>query len=166
MFKNEATLHLLVGKISAGKSTLASKLGRSPATVVISEDEWLATLFGEEMHSVSDYVRFSSRLRLAMEPHLISLLQSDISVVLDFAANTVDARAWMREVFEKADCDHRLHFLDVPDDVCRARLCRRNAVGDHPFTVSDEQFDFITGHFVAPSAEERFQVITYRHDES
>jgi predicted kinase len=32
------TLHMLCGKIAVGKSTLAAKLGESPATIVIVQD--------------------------------------------------------------------------------------------------------------------------------
>ncbi|MEO1162101.1 MAG: AAA family ATPase, partial [Pseudomonadota bacterium] len=101
----------------------------------------------------------------AMEPHLIALLESGVSVVLDFPANTPDLRKWAQGVLDRAGCAHKLHFLDVPDDVCRARLRERNAAGNHAFAVTDEQFDLVTRHFVTPSAEEGFQVVLYSHDE-
>lgn len=164
MAKRETTLHMLVGKIGAGKSTLAAELGRAPDTVVVSEDEWLAALFADEMQSIADYVRCSSRLRSALEPHLVSLLRSGLSVVLDFPANTPTQRAWMRGVFEQADCEHEVHYLDLPDEVCRARMHRRNAEGGHAFAVTDEQFDRITSHFAPPSAEEGFQVVIHKND--
>ncbi len=164
MTDNKPTLHLLVGKIAAGKSTLAAELGQAPATVVISEDQWLAALFADELNCVSDYVRCSARLRVALEPHLIVLLQSGLSVVLDFPANTIAMRTWLRGLLDKAGCAHQLHFLDVPDHVCRDRLHKRNAAGSHAFAATDEQFDLITKHFVAPSAEEGFQVVVYTHD--
>ena len=164
MVRNDTMLHMLVGKIGAGKSTLAAQLGRAPKTVVVSEDEWLSILFGEQMHSVADYVRCSARLRTALEPHLIALLTSGLSVVLDFPANTPEIRTWMRKLFEKADCAHRLHYLDLPDDICRVRMHRRYADGGHAFAVTDEQFDRITSHFVPPSRDEGFQVVVYRDD--
>lgn len=43
------TLHLLCGKIAAGKSTLAKHLAARPATVLISEDHWNSTLFPDEI---------------------------------------------------------------------------------------------------------------------
>lgn len=162
MLQNDATLHLLAGKIASGKSTLAAELGRVPRSVVISEDAWLVALFGAEMRSVDDYVRYSARLRAAIAPHVIALLRSGLSVILDFPANTPAVRSWMRELFEQADCAHRLHFLDVPDDVCRARLQRRNSQGGHAFTVSTEEFDRITSHFVAPSKDEGLNVLIHR----
>jgi hypothetical protein len=71
-------------------------------------------------------------------------------------------RQWMRGLFEGADAAHRLHFLDVTDDVCKQRLHQRNASGSHEFTVSDTEFDEITSYFVAPTQAEGFEVTVYR----
>jgi predicted kinase len=68
----------------------------------------------------------------------------------------------MRRVYEQAGANHLLHFLDVPDDVCRERLRQRNAAGTHDFAASDEEFDLITSHFMAPSQDEGFSTILYR----
>jgi predicted kinase len=162
MSSNETTLHLLCGKIAAGKSTLTAELGSVPHTIVISEDEWLSRLYPDEMTTVGDYVRCSARLREAMGPHVTRLLNAGVSVVLDFPANTLANRAWMRSIFETAGVAHQLHYLDVPDDVCKARLRARNASGEHAFAATDEQFDLITSYFVAPKPEEGFDVIVHR----
>jgi len=82
-------------------------------------------------------------------------------VVLDFPANTVASRRWMRGIFEAAGAAHRLHFLDVPDAVCKGRLRARNASGTHPFETTDEQFDQISSHFAAPSLQEGFDVLRH-----
>lgn len=55
----QPTLHLLCGKIASGKSTLSAKLAASPATVLVSEDRWLAVLYANEIHSVADYLQCS-----------------------------------------------------------------------------------------------------------
>jgi predicted kinase len=154
-----ATLHMLCGKIAAGKSTLTAELARAPSTVVISEDFWLSRLFGSEMKNVADYISCSRRLREAVGPHIHDLLRIGVSVVLDFPANTPSIRGWMRTLFEEADADHCLHFLDVPDEICKARLRARNAIGAHDFAATDAQFDLITSYFVPPSEAEGFKVI-------
>jgi predicted kinase len=156
---NDAVLHLLCGKVAAGKSTLAAQLGRGPRTVVVSEDQWLARLYAGEINSFDDYVRCSAKLRAAIAPHLVALLKAGVSVVLDFHANTVRSRAWMRGLFEEAGAAHQLHFLDLPDEVCRARLRARNASGAHEFRASDEEFDLVTSYFVPPDASEGFNVV-------
>ncbi|MBR1221359.1 ATP-binding protein [Bradyrhizobium sp. U87765 SZCCT0131] len=162
MFPHDTVLHLLCGKIAAGKSTLAVELGAQPHTVTVAEDDWLSGLYPGEIRTVADYGRCSARLRGVMAPHLAALLRAGLSVVLDFPANTPANRAWMRGIVEEAGVGHRLHYLDVPDEVCRARLRERNARGDHAYTVTDAEFDIITSHFVAPSHDEGFTIMIHR----
>lgn len=162
MTTHEAMLHLLCGKIAAGKSTLTAKLGTLPNTIVVREDEWLSRLYPDELASVQDYIRCSGHLRNAMTSHLISLLGAGVSIVLDFPANTLMTRQWMRSIFEEAKVRHELHYINVPDDVCRARLRARNVSGEHEFAASDEQFDAITRHFVPPTPDEGFNVVIHR----
>jgi predicted kinase len=164
MSASEATLHLLCGKIAAGKSSLAATLAEAPLTVIVSEDEWLSRLFGSEMASVEDYIRCAAKLRAAMWPHLVALLKAGLSVVLDFPANTLANRAWMRGIAGEAGVTLRLHWLDVPDEICRARLRARNAAGAHEFAATDAQFDQITAYFVPPSAEEGLEIVVHRPD--
>ena len=155
------TLYLLCGKIAAGKSTLARQLAARPATLLISEDHWTSTLFAGDLKTIDDYTRYSARLRAAMTPHIVGILGLGLSVVLDFAANTLRQRAWMKELVERAEVRHELHVLDLPDDVCKQRLSARNASGEHPFQVSDAEYEQFTRHFVPPSPDEGFNVIAH-----
>jgi predicted kinase len=155
------TLHLLCGKIGAGKSTLAKQLAARPATLLISEDHWTSTLFADDLKTIEDYGRLSARLRAAMAPHIVDILRQGLSVVLDFPANTVRQRAWMRSLIGEAKVPHELHHLDVPNEICKQRLRQRNAGGEHPFQVSDAEFEQFTAHFVPPGPEEDFNVIVH-----
>ncbi len=152
------TLHLLCGKIAAGKSTLAKSLAAAPATVLLSEDDWLARLYPGEIATLDDYRRCSKRLRGAVDGHVVALLRAGVSVVMDFPANTVEARGWLRCLFERAEAAHRLYWLDVADDICKVRLGQRNAAGGHAFAPSEADFDLFTRHFQPPAPEEGFQI--------
>ncbi len=156
-------LHLLCGKIAAGKSTLAARLSSLPGTVLIAEDDWLNALFADEVQSLSDYARCSSKLKQIMGPHVAALLNAGVSVVLDFPANTVAQRSWMRGILETTTASHKLHLLVVSDEVCLERLRDRNRQGDHPFAVTDAQFRQFSSHFTAPSQDEGFYVV--RHED-
>ena len=157
-----ATLHLLCGKIAAGKSTLAAELARQPDTVLISEDVWMATLYPGDVKTIDDYSKFAARLCAAMAPHIVHLLKSGLSVVLDFQANTRSRRAWMRGIVDRSGAAHKLHHLDMSDEVCRARLHKRNASGTHEYAVTDAQFDQFTRYFVPPTQDEGFDVVVHR----
>jgi predicted kinase len=159
---SKAVLHLICGRPAAGKSTLAARLAQGDLTLCISEDNWLATLYKDQMHSLQDYVLFSARLRQAMAPHIIELLQTGVSVVLDFPANTRDNRNWMRTCAKEAGAETLLHLLDVDEGTCWQRLEKRNAQGTHPFQPSREQFIQICKHYAPPPPEEGFAIRIHR----
>jgi len=161
MTNTKPTLHIICGKIAAGKSTLAEKLATAERTIKISEDDWLVALFSDEMTSISDYVRCAAKLQSVMGPHIISLLNTGTSAILDFPANTISQRAWMKQVIDAAEAEHKLHYLDTPDEICLERLHARNLSGNHPFSATQEQFQIISKHFVAPTADEGFDIIKY-----
>ena len=114
------TMHMLCGKVAAGKSTLAANLAVAKNTVLITEDAWLVALFADELQTPKDYLRCTTKLRHAMAPHLVALLDGGVSVVLDFQANTVESRTWMRHLINATDADHQLHVLMPLDEVCLA----------------------------------------------
>jgi predicted kinase len=152
-------LHLLCGKAASGKSTLARRLAEAPSTVLISEDDWLSRLYKDQQKTIADYIRNSRRLREVMGPHVEALLKAGLSIVLDFPANTPSVRGWMRGLAEAAGVEHRLYFLDASDEVCKARLRRRNEDGSHEFAVSDAEYDEITRYFVPPSDSEGLHLV-------
>jgi len=153
------TLHMICGKIASGKSTLASRLADQPRTLLISEDAWLSQLYPGAINTVAEYVRCATNLRNIMGKHVEQLLRAGNSVVLDFPANTLSTRQWMREIFEHAGVAHCLHYLNASDTECKRRLQRRNQDDAHQFKTSDAEFDLITQYFVAPAASEGFNVI-------
>jgi predicted kinase len=155
------TLYLLCGKIAAGKSTLARRLAARPETLLISEDHWTSNLFFGDLRTIDDYARYSARLRAAMGPHIVDILQQGLSIVLDFPANTVSNRNWMRSLITQSSAAHELHLLDVPDTICKQRLQERNAGGKHPFQVSEADYDLFTSYFVPPGPSEGFNVVVH-----
>ncbi|HZO56740.1 MAG TPA: ATP-binding protein [Bryobacteraceae bacterium] len=155
------TLYLLCGRIAAGKSTLARRLAARPATLLITMDDWMSILFPTENRTIEDFARLSTRLREAMGPHVVNILRQNLSVVLDFPANTVRWRSWMRSLIDEANVAHELHVLDVPDAICKERLRRRNAGGVHQYQVDDVTYDQFMSYFVVPTPDEGFNVIVH-----
>lgn len=156
------TLHLLCGKIASGKSTLANTLATAHAALVLSEDHWLAQLYPGEILSIADYLRSAQRIRGVLGPLVVNLLQSGVNVVLDFPANTLANREWLRGLAQTAQVPHCLHYLELDDATCRARLHARNARGEHDFAATDAEFDLITRHFSVPSEEEGLVIEVHR----
>lgn len=154
-----ATLHFLCGKMAAGKSTLARQLAHTHTAALLEEDHFLERLFPGEIQNISDYIRYSGRVKEALADHIVALLRSGISVVLDFPGNTKSQRSWFRQLFEKAGVAHELHFLDVPDASCRRQLRQRSErlPAGAAFTTEAE-FEAITRYFEPPGEDEHFNV--------
>jgi predicted kinase len=155
------TLYLLCGRIAAGKSTLARRLAAQPATLLITMDHWMSILFPTENRTIEDFAHLSARLRAAMGPHVVDILRQDLSVVLDFPANTVSWRRWMRSLIAEANVAHELHVLNVSDEICKARLRKRNESGEHQYQVDEAAYDLFMSHFVPPTPDEGFNVIVH-----
>ena len=154
------TLHFLCGKMAAGKSTLARDLARAHQAVLLEEDHFLATLFPGEIRSVADYVKYSSRVKEALSEPIVALLRSGISVVLDFPGNTPNQRRWFRQLIDRAQVAHELHYLDVSDEVCKAQLRERSkSLPEGSLFTSDAEFAAVTKYFQPPVAEEGFNVV-------
>ncbi|MGY2198356.1 AAA family ATPase [Pseudomonas gingeri] len=154
-------LHLMCGKIASGKSTLARTLAEAHDAILLGEDPWLATLYPGEIASVADYVRCARRIRGVLGPLVTGMLSKGLSVVLDFPANTAADRLWLRALADEVGAGHNLHFIDLDDATCRARLHERNARGDHDFAATDAEFDLISSYFSAPGETEGLEIVRY-----
>ena len=151
------------GKMAAGKSTLARDLADRENAVLLVQDELLDALFPGEITDVQTFVQCYSRLKNALTPHVCALLSKGISVVLDFPGNTKTQRAWFRELIERANVEHELHFVDVPDSLCQSQL-RNRSKGLRAGTLwtTEADFEIINAYFQPPTEDERFNVI--RHE--
>ena len=153
----------MCGKMAAGKSTYARGLARTKNAVLLVQDEFLDALYPGVFLSIQDFVKYSARVRETLSLHVQDLLSRGVSVVLDFPGNTRTQRQWFRELFEGANVEHELHFIDAPDDLCKRQLRQRSeALPAGSAWTTDAEFDAITAYFQAPAEDENFNVI--RHE--
>jgi len=160
MTSDTPILHLLCGKVAAGKSTLARTLAADGA-LLVAQDPWMARLYPVELRTIEDYLKLSARLRDAMTPHLVDLLSAGLSLVLDWPANTVASRRWMRDLAEAGGAAAQLHWLDLPDRECLTRLDARNAGGAHEYNVTHGTFAELARYFEPPREEEGLPIVRH-----
>jgi predicted kinase len=153
-------LYFMCGKMAAGKSTYAKQLARDQNAVLLVQDDLVAALFPGEIQDIPSFVKYSGRLRSALSNHICDLLARGISVVLDFPGNTRHQRQWFRELCERANVEHELHYIDASDDLCKRQLRQRSeALPSGSAWTTDAEFDAITAYFQAPGDDECFSVV-------
>jgi len=133
------------------------------SSVLISEDELLEKLYPGEITDVSSYVQYSGKLKTAIRPIVVELLHSGSSIVLDFPANTIDQRRWLKEIIDESRAQYEFHYLDCTDAVCKARL-RERATNEPDKRGTDtlDMFDAISRYFEPPASDEGFQVTIHK----
>ena len=156
---NKGTLTFFCGKMGAGKSTKASEIAQRGNAVLLSEDEWLASLYPNKISSVHDYVEYSNRLKPPIKKLVQAMLSAGTNVVMDFPANTLSQRDWFRCIFAEINAAHNLIYIDVPNEVCLKQIeKRRHAQPERAATDTAEMFEHMTRYFVAPTSEEGFNI--------
>jgi predicted kinase len=155
----KAVLHLLCGRIAAGKTTLAKSLARRYDAILIGEDQSLQQLYPSEIINFEDYRQYSERLKGYLQPQCVELLSRGVSLVLDFPANTPNCRRWLQQIYRQAEARHLLHYVATPTAQCKKQLLQRiEQQGANVSPIALEQFDEINQYFVPPSVEEGFNV--------
>ena len=155
----KGTLIFFCGKMGAGKTTLSREIAASIGAIRLSEDEWLEALFPNEIDSFDDYIKFSARLKAILKSHVRNILNSGVSVVMDFPANTVNQRAWFKEIFSNGQIPHKLIYIDASDQICLSQIkSRRIEQPERAKFDTEEVFNQVTSYFEPPSQNEGFNL--------
>lgn len=162
---NKGMLTFFCGKMGAGKSTKAKEIAENCNAVLLSEDEWLSSLYPNKISSVNDYIQYSNQLKPQIKKLVQSILSLGTNVVMDFPANTLSQREWFRGVFAEIKAPHNLIYIDMPNEVCLKQIeKRRIEQPERETTDTAEMFELISKHFMPPTSEEGFNTKKITHN--
>ena len=145
--------------MGAGKTTNSKQVANDQNAVLVSEDEWLESLYPGQITTFDDYLKFSRLLKPLVESHVQNILRTGTDVVMDFPANTVSQRKWFKALFSEIKAPHELIYLDISDEICLKQISQRSI--EQPERVSfdtEEIFHHVTSFFEEPSADEGFNI--------
>lgn len=153
-------LTFFVGKMGAGKSTKALEIARQRNAVLISEDEWLESVYPNKILSLDDYIKYSNRLKPQIKKLAQSILLTGTDVVMDYPANTILQREWFRSIFAEIAAPHELFYIDLSNKDCLKQIeNRRMEQPERSKTDTKEMFEEVTKYFVEPQPVEGFNII-------
>ncbi|MCC5904542.1 MAG: ATP-binding protein [Halomonas sp.] len=154
---SKGVLTFFCGKMGAGKTTKSREIAQQRNAVLLSEDEWLASIYPNSIESLEDYIKYSDRLKPQMKKLVQSILATGTDVVMDFPANTIPQREWFKSIFSEIQAPHELVYIDQPDEICIEQIAkRRTEQPERAATDTEEMFEMMTRYFVAPTNAEGF----------
>ena len=153
------TLILFSGKMGSGKSTKSKQISQERNAVLISEDDWLSKLYPNQITSFDDYLHYSSLLKPLVKSHVLDILKTGTSVVMDFPANTVNQRKWFKELIAEANAPNELIYLNVSNHVCLRQIeKRRLEQPERAIYDTESMFIEVTKYFQEPDQSEGFNL--------
>jgi len=161
----QGTLIFFCGNMGAGKSTLSKKTSVERNAVLISEDEWLESLYPKQILSFEDYLKYSSQMKPLVKSHVTRILKTGTNVVMDFPANTLNQRQWFRDLLSEAGSPHELIYLKSSDELCLNQIAQRRV--EQPARAAfdtEATFHHVTKYFQEPQQNEGFNTIVLARD--
>lgn len=156
---NKGTLVFFSGKMGSGKTTKSREIALERNAVLLSEDEWLASIYPNKISSLGDYIKYSDQLKPQIKKLVQSILVAGTDVVMDFPANTTSQREWFRGIFTEVSAPHSLVYIDASNEVCLQQIeKRRVALPERSATDTLEMFEQVTKYFVEPTPCEGFNI--------
>ena len=143
------------GKLCSGKTTYAKKLQKEGHAVILSVDEIMLAVFGQDAgEKHDDYV---ARIKEYLYQKTLEIIGSGSDVILDLGFWTKEERAYARSFFGSNGITNELHFIDIDDCEWQRRIEKRN--GDVLAHNSD-------AYFVVEGLLEKFGAIFEKPDPS
>ncbi|HEX4446670.1 MAG TPA: ATP-binding protein [Polyangiaceae bacterium] len=160
-----ATLHFICGSTCAGKTMYASALAQRAKAVRFSIDEWMGALFVPDrppgMTPAAGLEWMLERIRRCeaqMWPLADQIVARGGDVVFDIGLHRLDDRDRFRARASQTAANIKMHYLDVPVEIRRARVVERSAkrATTLGFDVTPETFEWMEQWFEAPSDDELY----------
>jgi len=164
--KQLGTLYFFCGKMGAGKSTKSKQVAVDKRAVLLSEDEWLESLYPNQITSFEDYLKFSAQLKPLVKKHVQNILSVGTDVVMDFPANTQKLRKWFLEMASEVNANHQLIFLNLTNEQCLRQIAQRRIEKPERAAFDTEAvFLHVTNYFEAPEASEGLNILEFSRKE-
>ncbi len=146
--------------MGAGKSTKSKLMASESNAVLLTEDEWLSSLYPHQISSFDDYLKYSAQLKPLVKSHVQNILSTGTSVVMDFPANTVGQRRWFLNLASEIGANHQLVYVDVSDEQCLKQISQRRIEQPERAAFDTKAvFTQVTKFFEAPSQSEGLNII-------
>lgn len=115
---------LVCGKLCSGKTTYAESISREENAVLLSVDQIMLSLFGQQAGEKHD--EYVLRLKKYLLEKSSELLSKSVNVILDWGFWTRSERDNVRDYFHSRNVDTELHLVELNSQEWKRRINVRN----------------------------------------
>lgn len=150
-----AKVIMTCGKLCSGKTTYAKKLRDELGAVILSIDELMLALFGQDAgEKHDDYV---GRTKGYLYKQSLEIIGCGTDVILDWGFWTREERLCARSFYGSRGITNEFHYIDIDDDEWQRRIDKRN---------QDILAHRCDGYYVDEGLSEKFRSIFEKPDPS
>ena len=151
-----AKVYLICGKLCCGKTTYSQEICAENDAVLLSVDEMILTVFGQNCGAKHDeYVNNAKKYLLNKS---LEFIDKKINVVLDWGFWTRKEREFTKDFYKSRGIYCELHYIDISYDVWKVRIEQRNQTvltdKTSAYYVDESLFAKFNSIFEAPSEDE------------
>ncbi len=119
-----AKVIITCGKICCGKTTYAKRICKENGSVLLSVDEVMLTVFGNDVGERHEEI--TEKIKTYLKRKTVDIVGSGIDAVLDWGLWTRQERFEIRSYFEAEQIECEIHYIKIEDEEWSKRISRRN----------------------------------------
>ena len=157
---------ILVGRVGSGKTFYAKELLKKGGAVLLSVDEIMLALFGNDAGEKHDF--YATRTQKYLFEKSIEILASGKDVILDWGFWRRCDRDSARAFYAEAGYACEAMYLDVSKDVRRRNIAARNMAlqsgAESAYFMDDSVADKFDSFFEVPTDDEDYILVLGEED--
>lgn len=152
---------LLCGKVGSGKTYYAKKMLKSGNAVLLSADEIMLSLFGNDAGDQHSF--YAERTQKYLFEKSLEILESGIDVILDWGFWTRQKRDEACTFYTDAGYTCEKYYISVSEKDWQENLAERNAQFDaenpSAYYMDDAVAELFASRFEPPTEEEGWFIV-------
>ena len=119
-----AKVTAICGRICSGTTSYAHRLREKTGAVLLSVDEVMLAIFGQDAGEMHD--TYASRAQRYLLSKAAEIVSGGVDVLIDWGLWTAEERRAVREFFSRLGVAFELYYIDIDENEWRARIESRN----------------------------------------
>ncbi|MFI3241871.1 MAG: AAA family ATPase [Alphaproteobacteria bacterium] len=159
--KKNVKLHIMVGYMGFGKTTIASQLSKEYNAIVLNHDDFMTTLFGRNP-SKENFRDYKSKVSDLLWVVANKVLNTKSDVIIDSGAWSKEERLLIKLKAAQMRVDVIFHQIDCCINTAKQRVLNRTQTDNDAMYIDENCFNKFLSQYQEISNDEGLIVIHHK----